>query len=316
MNRSSVTVKLGRVIQKLPLSLFRILEYPIIKIKNPESKQDFTIILLALPRSGSTLTYQVLCHGLRVNYLSNIGNLLYQLPLIGGILSNWKCHHHLSDFSSQHGFVSGLCSPAEGLRYWNYWFNNSIDDRILIKKSQKKINHRMKYLTKVFAILGKKDKPFVTGYLGHVLKHQELREVFPSAIFIRLHRDPLCNALSLLKSRKIKADWFSVFPNECQQYLNETPYKQVAAQVYWLNKRLEKLENDHLTIHVYYEKLCQSPKEELSKIVSFCKKQGFNISSKYKLPEFFHTNTINHDNETHLVRIALETLEAKYGKIK
>lgn len=318
MDRSSILVKLGRIIQNLPLSILRVLEYPFFYLKRSDKKKnkEFVIILLALPRSGSTLTYQVLCHGLRLRYLSNLGNLFYQLPLLGGLLSSWKCRNHLSNFSSQHGFVSGLCGPAEGLRYWDYWLNNGIDERHATKINQKKLCFRKKYLKKVFAFLGHINHPLATGYLGHTLNWKELREIFPNALFIRLHRDPVSNALSLLKARKIKDNWFSVFPIECQQHTHETPHEQVAAQVYWLNKRLSDLEKDHQTLHISYELLCNSPTKELNKIQSFCSEHEYDVSFQNTLPDSFPMRKSNDTNDAILIKQALQRLEDNYGALK
>ena len=74
MGRSSITVRLARSFQALPLWIFRFLEWPVVALLSRRKAKLRAIFVLALPRSGSTVTYQLLCHGLFVQYLSNVWN--------------------------------------------------------------------------------------------------------------------------------------------------------------------------------------------------------------------------------------------------
>lgn len=314
MSRISFSVQFARIIQKLPLSVFRIIEIPIVHLLKDQRNKPNIIILLALPRSGSTLAYQILSHSIKSTYLTNFGNLLYQLPLLGGWLSKIKCSKFGSDFKSQQGFVQGLCGQAEGLRYWSYWFANGIDERKPFLINQKKLLWRKKYLKNTFTILSSPEFPIITGYLGHVLKWEQIRSQFPDALFVRLHRDPISNALSLLKSRDDQNTWYSVFPKECQEYLSSSPHEQVASQVYWLNKRLESIKNIRV-IHLDYEQLCEEPSATLNRVIQYCNKYDFKIRKKWELPEKFTRKTINHDDNRDAILItkAFIKLEKKHG---
>lgn len=313
MNRSSFIVRAARLIQYLPLSILRILEQPVVNLCS-KNKNPSLIILLALPRSGSTLTYQLLCHSLPSVYLSNLSNLFYQLPLSGGLLSKWYCNQYISDFSSQGGFVSGLCGPAEGLRFWTYWFFNTIDE--CQSSSLKSKNWKEEYLRNVFKSLGHPEQPVITGYLGHVLVWERLRTIFPEAIFIRLHRSPVENALSLLRCRQKNNEtvWFSVCPTECGKHFQETLHEQVAAQVYWLNKRLDNLCYDERTVNITYEEICENPTLTLQKVIFFCNECGFNLVQKQSLPSFFQRKKIDlFDQDAFLIKEAFKKIEDNYG---
>jgi hypothetical protein len=310
-------VKGARLAQRLPLFLLRPIEWPFVRLAGQKRNKPAPIILLALPRSGSTLTYQVLSHGLKTVYLSNLGHLLYQLPYFGGLLSRCLCADSVSSFRSNRGFVDGLCGPAEGLRFWQYWYSNDIDERKVAHESSVWSARRTSYLRKVFNCLGSEERPVVTGYLGHVLKWQQLRNTFPEAVFVRLHRDPVLNALSLLRCRqKSDSDWFSVYPVECELHVEESIHGQVAAQVYWLNKRLSEL-NDDRVMHINYEDLCRSPGETLQSIISFCNSLGMRLRPDQELPDTF--DRIEPDTgsmeDMRIIETHLERLKAKYGVI-
>jgi len=320
MNRDSWLVRGARLFQKIPLSLFRFIEKAVLLV-GPNKKQSNIIILLALPRSGSTLTYQSLAHSFEVVYLSNMGNLLFQLPLIGGLLSKFKCKNHISNFRSSQGFIKGLCGPAEGLRYWSYWLNNEIDERIPLPiTSTMKIQRRVQYITRIIDFLGKRNRPVVTGYLGHALIVKQLKSVFPEAIYIRLDRNPLTNALSILKIRKSeKKEWLSVFPKECLNHLKgNNIYEEVAAQVYWLNQRIDKEIDKQQTVRLSYEKLCSNPNSEIQKIVKFCEGKNIVLKKQKELPHNFIREekiNINNPEVVQLIK-AFQKLEGKFGRLQ
>jgi hypothetical protein len=315
--RSSVAVRLARYIQAFPLWLFRFVEWPFVVLGKQRNNSP-AIFVLALPRSGSTVTYQSICHGLKVNYLSNLWHLFYQLPLIGGWLSSFKTHHHRSDFKSQHGFVSGLGGPAEGLRFWQWWLDCGLSDKGCKSLTVAKRQRRSDYLRRVFSVLGRKDQPFATAYLGHTLVPDRVSEAFPGAILIRLRREPVANALSLLKSMQGNGSgWFSVKPHECEGLETATEHERVAAQVFWLNRRLDDSACSAEMLTVHYEKLCESPEREVARIQNWCNANGVAVGRKFELPKQFPFKKPDLDADTDAIKIreALSKLEAKYGKL-
>lgn len=318
MGRSSIMVKLARCMQAFPLWLFGFLEWPFIFFLAKPSNKAQAIFVLALPRSGSTVTYQAICHGLSVQYLSNIWNLLYQLPLLGGWLSFSFSKRHRSDFHSEHGFVSGLGGPAEGLRFWHRWLDCGLSDADCKTVSLGTLKRRSDYLSKVLSVLTRSQGPFVTAYLGHSLVPDRIFKAFPGAVLIRLRRDPVSNALSLLKAtRAAKSKWFSVLTDECLGFSGSSEYERVAAQVYWLNRRLDDAACSSHFLTVDYESLCENPEREVRRIKDWCIDKGISVKNKFSLPETFEQKVIDFDNNQDAVRIkkALDKLEKNYGKL-
>ncbi len=320
MGRSSITVRLARSFQALPLWIFRFLEWPVVALLSRRKAKLRAIFVLALPRSGSTVTYQLLCHGLFVQYLSNVWNLLYQLPLLGGWLSSFFARRHRSNFQSRYGFVSGVDGPAEGLRFWQWWLDCGLSDRDCALMPDRKRRGRSGYLRKVLNVVTRgQGGPFVTAYLGHVLVPDRVHGGFPEALLIRLRRDPVSNALSLLNSMRVNdATWFSVVPHECHGLDSSTEHERVAAQVYWLNRRLIDAEcaNEMLTIH--YEELCARPAATLERIRAWCLEKGVNVAPKFSLPERFAYKVadVERDPDARKIRHALDLLEERHGKLE
>lgn len=294
MTRATFKVRLGRLLQRLPFFVFRPLER-IVGLCEARNYKCPPIFVLALPRSGSTLTYQLICHTFSVRYLSNLWNLLYQLPYLGCYLSERHCLNYRSNFISNNGFVSGLDGPAEGLRFWSYWMCSGLNDESSVVRDAKTFTRRSSYLRKIIARARESDPPFVSGYLGHSLIPDRLRMLFPDGIYIRLRRHPLSNALSLLEStRRSGRTWFSVLPNQCKAYDGASEHERVAAQVYWLNRRLDSSELARSWLSISYESICENPSAEMLRIRAFFNSRGVVVALKdSQIPERFNSRSIS-----------------------
>jgi hypothetical protein len=319
VSRSSLLVRLARMMQRIPLWVFRFCEWPFVVFFGRGLTVTPAVIVFALPRSGSTVTYQAICHGLSVNYLSNFWHLFYQLPLFGGLLSAIIIKAHYSGFNSQHGFVPGLDGPAEGLRFWQWWLDCGLTDRDCQRLSAAKRAKRAFYLRRVISILGGRGKPFATTYLGHALVPDRVNEAFPGAVLIRLKREPVSNALSLLRSmRSFNSKWFSVKPLECDGMESATEHERVAAQVYWLNRRLDDATCAKTMLTVHYEMLCSNPESEIERVRQWCHYKGVSIDSKFAFPANFSYESadIYGDPDAIIINEAIYKLEVQYGKLK
>lgn len=316
MPRDSIKVRSARFAQMLPLHWLRPLEAQFVNRR--ASGRPSLVFLLALPRSGSTFCHQAVIHSLQPAYLSNLWNLLYRVPYFGGSLSQRACSLYKSDFQSTHGFVEGACGPAEGLAFWSHWTGSGLVDLPFERKTESGLLHRINYFRDVMHSLTTPAKPMVSGYLGHTLTANKLRDWFPEAIFIRLHRDRLSNAKSIFEIRKkSKSRWFSVLPMECANVIGNGIHQEVAAQVYWLNKKLSWLDHDPRTIHICYEALCADPDKVMKSIVNFCNLNGFNLSCIQPLPEHFHyrISQPNDDEDSAILWRELELLQNRYGHL-
>jgi hypothetical protein len=316
ITRKSAAVRAARLVQRVPLHWARAVEAPLVRSR--ATGRPSLLFLLALPRSGSTLTYQVLVHALRPLYLSNLWNLMYALPWLGGRLSRCHCADHESDFRSSHGFVGGMCGPAEGLRFWSYWTGCGLDETASEEVTKDALADRINYFRDVVRSLATPAEPLVAGYLGHALISKQLRYWFPEAVFLRLHRDPLSNAASILRTRKAgSGGWFSVLPAECNTVKGLGAHAEVASQVYWLNRRLEWLERDEQTIHLTYEELASSPNQVLARIIEGGNACGLAMSAQKPLPPRFEHQVVLPDEDADSARLwkELQRLQVEYGAL-
>jgi len=244
------------------------------------------IVIIAPPRSGSTLTYQILTNGTRSLYLTNLWNLLYALPLIGGLLTKGK--KSSSNFISNRGWVNGLYGESEGMRFWQYWIGQSLEEPI------KKVPiSRIKYLQKVFGRLIEKDSPMISAYLGHAFSMNTLRTIFPGITFIYVKRDKLSNVYSLFNILKEK-EWFSLKPISWEDKIHLNTYEKAIWQYNSITSSIEKDILDKDTLVVNYEDICNDPRQFLKKARDFVGTRGIDLQVEYDLtPSFFEAKNIN-----------------------
>lgn len=317
--RDKLIVKVGRKIQNLPLHHFRAFESLMIKKPNHKNTDIPIIFILSPPRSGSTLIYQSIVHSIQPLYVDNTINLFSEIPYFGSKLSSKLNNEYISDFNSTYGFINGLNGPAEGLKFWSYWTNSFLNESENICGEKLKKSKKFIYLRKVLNALTSNSKPFLAGYLGHVLVIDMLKDLFPSCIFIKLRRDKLSNAYSIMNAMNTlsRKDWFSVLPLECEKYKNKDIYKKAASQVYWLNKRIENQVPKEKSISIDYEKFCLEPNQTMNNIVLRLNSMGLNINIKNKLPKYFNYRLINDNSSSNAQKISKEfrVLEDYYGPI-
>jgi len=239
------------------------------------------IFIIAPPRSGSTLTYQLLCNSFENEHLTNISNLLYATPVMGSLISNNLCKNYQTDFKSDKGFVSGLCGEAEGKRFWEYWAGQGLiesegSSRLLrLQKLERLLSRRHR----------KNQKVYISGYLGHVFCIPILRKAFPNSIFVHLERNLIDNAASV--HRVSSNERFSLQPQRLDNFTGSKA-EWVAHQIIHIQSQIHEQETED-TIRVHYENLCKNPGKEMSRISYFAARRGIHLQpeSHSRIPEYF-----------------------------
>jgi hypothetical protein len=276
----------GRIYQRFS-PVWSFLDYPIEKLRsllNKSVKPAPVIILLAAPRSGSTLTYQILTSAIKNVHLTNIWNLLFATPVLGGLIAKKLAKNYKSSFTSQKGFVPGLSGEAEGLKFWEYWSGQGLEEQPVLKEKKLSILAR-----KIEVLTNSSNAAFITGYLGHIFSVNSLRKVFPKVIFIHLYRDLLGNAHSIYKLSP--EEWLSTRPAKfTDDYLKSiNRHQAVVEQVISIHKKILETTTEEDTIRISYSEMCANPKKAVEKIVTFAKSKGvkLTLSSQDILPTNF-----------------------------
>lgn len=238
------------------------------------------LILLALPRSGSTFCYQSICHFFEVNYFSNFFYFGMRYPFLFNYVQKKILKQYSSDFKSDYGFVRGFNGPAEANDVWAHWFDQKLTEETPNPKSDK-VALAASFMDSNYE---KSKKPFVSGWVGHVLYANEMARLFPNAIFLHLHRDSESIASSLFNARKNHLNdinqWFSVKPKECQGVEFETPQKEIELQVKVMQARLSSFSSEQASrvVNLQYDELCSDTSLAMSSLQEQLSERGFLIN--------------------------------------
>jgi len=285
---------LKRLAQIVPFEFFYPLEKLSLCLFCRRSFPPAAVFVIALPRSGSTLTYQCISNRFFFNYLTNFSHFFFKLFFFSSLISYFLVNTFgkPSSFRSSNGFVSGLLGQAEGLVFWRYWMNFGLVEQELIDSSV--LPNRFNYFLSVLhALRSFTGTPFLSAYLGHILCFPLLSELFPDALFIRLRRSPLLNALSLYSClEQSDSNWFSLFPVNCLDYQNHSNHMKAASQLYWLLHKLDAIPSNDNIFEMQYEKLCENPELVMSHFKLFCRTRGLNLRDRFSMPSNFSTRTL------------------------
>jgi len=221
------------------------------------------LLILGLPRSGTTLVYQYLVHRLRVAHLTNGVGRFYRAPCVTTWMQSRLHGEYRSDFRSDHGRVSGPLGPREGGAFWARFFGYEDYGRFEdLDGDQVDVMRRT-----VACVQGAFDgAPFVNKNVKHLLRIDALAGVFPKAVFLVVERDPSDVALSVYRSWLRHAHgpdaWWSARPPDVERLRRLPLVERVAGQLVSLRARLDAdlatLEPERV-VRLAYEPFCDTP---------------------------------------------------------
>lgn len=255
-------------------------------------------------RSGTTLMLQWLAN-LGLAYPSNLMSRFYRAPILASKIQllltdpRYNYRNEILDFNSYIEFASdngktqGALAPNE---FWYFWRRflpfkdvdylptesllNQVDTQLL--KSE--LAGMMNVFQKPIAL-----KAMILNYNIDFLDH-----IFPNTVFIHIKRDPLANIESALQARKRQLgsinEWYSFKIPEYDDLINRDPYEQVAGQIYYTNKAIEKSLSkipQHKQLTVNYEQFCQSPETVFYQLQDKLADNGCQWRKQYDLQDQF-----------------------------
>lgn len=245
------------------------------------------VFIVAPPRAGTTLLYQLMTGCLATSYFTNLAMRCHirgakMTPIFGAYLSKLLGlnRNHNTTFKSYYGATKGWGGAHEGRLFWHQWFPqhvHAIPPGYLSPEVQRNVYRVVAGIERAF------DLPFVNKRIMNSVRIEALSEIFPQAIFIRCTRNPLDIAQSIFvartrdfpfqdQERDPKKFWVSVRPKEYETIKNKGLIEQVCEQVYYVEQSIiaarEALGEDRF-LTVDYKDLCQAPHREMDRIVKF-----------------------------------------------
>jgi len=289
--------------QKILTPVDKLLGSAIAALKEPAHSQVFypPIFIIGAPRSGSTLLYQYLSFVLEVSYISSIWSIL---PRSGQYFFPGKTLPP-ADFNSFYGNSFSIYGIHEGGQIFTQWFPDK--EHHFTAALPDSVNRKMRAYFEVVSSVGK--QPWLIKNGRNSLRISVLQDVFPEAVYIRLNRDPMMVAQSIIEGRyrltgSPDQNW-TVIPKEWEN-IKSLPYpRQVARQVYYIelqaNEDLAKVPSERVS-NCDYDAFCTSPFEYALEI---CKRWRF-VRLRPDLPLTIRNKTFKVSKE---YRLRLEILD-------
>jgi len=231
-------------------------------VKNIQfSDQVKPIFIVGLPRSGTTLLYQLLTYYFNVCYFSNFSSIFFKFPVIISKVIKPFIKKKNKIKKSNYGLIPGLWSPSEAGAIFRFWFDDNSWDyekKCLIRNSI----HKMSCIY---------NAPFVNKNVYNSQRLKRITEVFPNAFIINMNRNLVYNIQSILIGMKkgvIPPSSIGIVSNF--DFRAEDSTIKISKKIIDFRHKIERFfkENSYLSyINVNYEDLC----DDNFKVMNFIK---------------------------------------------
>lgn len=241
--------------------------------------QPDPVFIIGTPRSGSTLLYKTVTQAFSFGFVDNFSSLFWRTPVFGTLLSQRLRLIPGHSFDSRYGILEGLGDPSEFGAFWYRWFPGGLDVHASSGSLSPVAMRELRSEVARLAVAHR--KPLVFKNLFNSMRIGALAECFPGAVFVVCKRDPVQNALSLLKGRiengGDKNVWWTLPPREVGALIGRPYAEQVAGQVHYINRQIESdmdLVGRARFLIVQYEDFCGDVHGHLRDIGAFLARHG------------------------------------------
>lgn len=249
------------------------------------------LFIVGVPRSGTTLTLQVLAHALRTTCIPRVLDHGYGLSNAVLRACRKRLQHPRPVFRSVRGRTPGLLSPGEGYGFWRRWFPQDADGAHF-HRPQLSPGDAIDLQRAIHELQGHWQAPLLAKCVYLTFSITAIADAVPGARFLMVTRDPVSIAASLIRARRAIAarDWWSIRPPGYEHWLGKPPVEQVIWQVAETRRRCQE------QLHALpanrwkklaFEDLCNDPAAMVEDIGLWLSGAGHSRNEDCHLPEAF-----------------------------
>jgi len=234
------------------------------------------VFVVGLPRSGTTLLTQVLARCLDAGYVNNFAARFWLAPVHGLRLSRLIAGDaEPVSFESDYARTRSLLDIHEFGYFWRHWLKKaSFDDVVHAREREEEIDWAGLRLT-LANVQHEFGKPLVAKNMLGAYHMPKLREVLGRVVYVYVERDLLDVCVSILDARRKYYDdprqWWSYVPVEYPLLKDQDEWDQVAGQVHYLRRYLEReldAVGEDAVVRVTYEQLVREPANVLDAVAA------------------------------------------------
>lgn len=251
------------------------------------------LFVVGVPRSGTTLLYQLVTQQLQVGYFIEIANYLYGMPNGLMRLLRLVSGRPRPQFESKYGRTRGFLSPAESGNFWFRWFPRDGDQGHYVDPDAVDMGEfaTLRENIRSMTLISGRPLVFKCVYLDMVIG--VLARLLPDARFVLVKRDLLYVCQSLLIGREKRSNpwaWWSVKPPRYRELLSLPLWQQVTEQAFHtdriLRRDLARYAGERC-FEIEYEHLCQHPRAFLKEFAAWVEPIGYRTYDEQVVPESF-----------------------------
>lgn len=250
------------------------------------------LIIVGLPRSGTTLAYELIVQALDVAYFSKIYNYAFGLTNLVTRLHPPPDHRREARYESDYGRIEGRLAPAENHHFWRTWFDEDEDlghyvaPGSLSAAREQAMNRQLASIGNIAGLPFVFKDVYLTLSINAVLEH-----VRDSKILV-ISRDVDAVAASMYRKRAAdggNADWWSLRPPFAASVYGRDVGEQVAFQCVRsrqiLDRELSTADPARCRV-VDYRDICAAPRQFVGDIANWLG-PAFQQRPAATLPEAF-----------------------------
>jgi len=243
------------------------------------------LLILGVPRSGTTLLHQVLASRLDVGYCSNLMARFYEAPAVGAFLQSGLIGNRLQNqrkYKSTHGVTKNIEEPHEFGYFWSRHLGVCNDthepnDGDIINVNIERLNAELQSVISVF------NKSVVFKCLLGNFFISVLKKI-PNVFFLDMHRNLIDLALSFWRVREERLGsvhkWWSIRPGNYTELKELNPVQQIVGQITAIRnavtRDLATVEDNRKAV-IHYESLVKAPERIVDELVKKFVAAGFHI---------------------------------------
>ena len=233
------------------------------------------LFVVGLPRSGTTLVYELIVQAFDVSYFTHMFDYTYGLPNITTRLTNRFARNPSPRYESRYGRIPGFFSPAENFNFWMKWFpenpvlGHHVPEGSLGEHTIDDVNRALGSLTHIT------HRPYVFKNVYFSLSISSLLKTFSHARIVIVQRDLEAVAASVYKKRselQEKCSWWSIKPPFINSVANQDLLEQVAFQCVRTEQLIEQAlagDNAGRCFTINYAEVCNSPRNFISRLADW-----------------------------------------------
>lgn len=282
------------------------------------------VFIVGLPRSGTTLLYQLTTYALTTSYFTNLALRLRVQGIVRppAVFAAWLGsllrlpEHRRETFRSSHGITRGLGNPSDSVMIWQHWFpNRYVDAGELTADARHAIYQIVSGTEKMFG------QPFVDKCTHHSIRIRALVEIFPTALFVHCTRNPLAVAQSLYLAsirpgiEPPEERWDSTRPRGFELLWHLGMVERVCKQVYLIEQEIRKglaFVLPQGIVKVDYSDICQAPQRVVENVASLMDRNGVRTTQVRSVPAQFACSSVRRI-DTATYQTMIDRLEGLFG---